>query len=178
MRVGRRLFTFCSIVSLLLCVAVLIGWRTGVSQQRFGEYEFERRLFGGGGIYVFADLRVFGMGVLTPAFSDQSDVYALTSDQYFLQQPVGFGCVRWNTTHVGSSGIAYSSARLYRGVVMPGWFAVAIAAILPALTARQVIRRHSRRLHGSCLTCGYDLRSSLERCPECGRFTDGQKVTK
>ena len=49
------------------------------------------------------------------------------------------------------------------------WLAIALLLVLPALwlNTRRKVRRARRR--GLCPTCGYDLRASPERCPECGR---------
>ena len=43
-----------------------------------------------------------------------------------------------------------------------------IFAAPPALAAVSFVRRRRRRKAGMCRECGYDLRASSDRCPECG----------
>ncbi len=57
-------------------------------------------------------------------------------------------------------------------LVVPYWALVMATGILPAWLGLRIgrwgIRRRSSR-SGLCPSCGYDLRASPERCPECGR---------
>ena len=54
------------------------------------------------------------------------------------------------------------------GVVVPHWFLI-VVGVWPAVRWFVVSRRRRiRRAAGSCLSCGYDLRASTGRCPECG----------
>ena len=54
----------------------------------------------------------------------------------------------------------------------PVYLAAAVTGILPAWWARELHRRRQRkrwRASGACTSCGYDLRESPGRCPECGK---------
>jgi hypothetical protein len=51
---------------------------------------------------------------------------------------------------------------------MPWAYPCAIAALLPATRLATWYRRRRRRPAGSCRSCGYDLRATPDRCPECG----------
>ena len=56
-------------------------------------------------------------------------------------------------------------------VVVPVWFLLLLTAVAPAIRTRAAYRnrRRRRRLRqGCCPRCGYDLRASPDRCPECG----------
>ena len=56
-----------------------------------------------------------------------------------------------------------------RGVVVPLWAIIAAAALLPSYHAAHRISRKRRFPSGQhCQKCGYDLRASKDRCPECG----------
>jgi len=59
-------------------------------------------------------------------------------------------------------------------LVIPWWFIATVAALLPASTllrAPLAVRTYRRRKRGLCTQCGYDLRFSSGRCPECGQST-------
>jgi hypothetical protein len=45
----------------------------------------------------------------------------------------------------------------------------AILAVLTGVGARSWHVEDERRAFGQCTACGYDLRGSVGRCPECGR---------
>jgi hypothetical protein len=51
---------------------------------------------------------------------------------------------------------------------VPYWGPAVAAAILPVLRLRAWHRRRSAQRGGLCLKCGYDLRATPDRCPECG----------
>jgi len=51
---------------------------------------------------------------------------------------------------------------------LPDWFLMLLFARLPAGWARVIWRRRRRRKLGLCVACGYDLRATPARCPECG----------
>lgn len=57
-------------------------------------------------------------------------------------------------------------------MTLPYW-SIAMFVLVPGIAALFMHLRQKRlviirRMHGLCLACGYDLRSSVDRCPECG----------
>ena len=53
-------------------------------------------------------------------------------------------------------------------LILPHWVAGLLACLAPTVWVRRTIGQWRRAAKGLCLCCGYDLRPSLRRCPECG----------
>jgi hypothetical protein len=86
-----------------------------------------------------------------------------TGERFFNWQRGGF---EWHTRDRPRTGTWYA-----RGAA-PIWSIAAAAAVLPlgwtGMHWRLHLRTRRRKNSGLCLQCGYDLRASPERCPECG----------
>jgi hypothetical protein len=64
-----------------------------------------------------------------------------------------------------------SCSLMASGVGVPLWFLLCLTAAPPAVAAARHLRRRriaARARSGLCPSCGYDLRASPDRCPECG----------
>src|SRR6266545_4293879 len=73
---------------------------------------------------------------------------------------IGFGYDRV----VNVAGGSYSET----SIAFPFWMIVCIAAMFPTITAMRRFVRVRRIELGRCASCGYDIRFSQQKCPECG----------
>lgn len=53
-------------------------------------------------------------------------------------------------------------------MVTPVWVVALLAAVPPAWHLGLRLHRRRRQRRGCCMACGYDLRATSHRCPECG----------
>jgi hypothetical protein len=60
---------------------------------------------------------------------------------------------------------------------IPYWLVVAITGLLPAWRTFARHRRSRRSLLNLCPACGYDLRATPNRCPECGAVPTAREVS-
>jgi hypothetical protein len=97
-------------------------------------------------------------------------------DANLLQQPLQSNerMTTWRGfTVFGAEWDAPNLRIWHRGLRAPAWSLVVATALPPLwLTGRLLLawrRRRRRRMEGHCPACGYDLRATPDRCPECGR---------
>ncbi|MDB5289449.1 MAG: hypothetical protein JWL69_690 [Phycisphaerales bacterium] len=164
----RRAFTLLTGLSLLLCVATCGLWlRSYWYQDDVGRHTADRAMWvllsWRGDLVAFHNTQV-GLPRREPFWA----TYSGPVNDYT------FGSVRWSllgfairtSTGTGASENPFTFRTDY--FLVPHWFPAALTIILPARQLRILIRRAKRRHSGTCLRCGYDLRATPGRCPECG----------
>jgi hypothetical protein len=53
-------------------------------------------------------------------------------------------------------------------IIVPYWPTVMLLAIAPGVWVWKRTKQRNRQRDGLCRVCGYDLRATPQRCPECG----------
>ncbi|MGA2443731.1 MAG: hypothetical protein ABSH08_22480 [Tepidisphaeraceae bacterium] len=74
----------------------------------------------------------------------------------------------------GTGSALHQKSAMGTGCTFPHWFGVLLLLALP--TRWTFLNRRNLRESGTCKHCGYDLRATPDRCPECGTIPPGKKV--
>ena len=166
----RFAFNFVSGASALLFALVMAAWirsylATDVIQYRAPQAEWEFGIAWGkgyiaGGIDGVVDWNETGLQInsTTPRRIDGS--WHKASHPYLV---IDLIFVRF-VNYTGTIAI-YTKA----------WLPAVLFAILPAISLKRYFRARTlahRAAAGLCLHCGYDMRQSSDRCPECGAVAD------
>jgi hypothetical protein len=78
----------------------------------------------------------------------------------------GFWFERYGPAPVSPGALASTLA--WTLVSVPHWLLLLAFAALPAVRVTRHVRAARREKSGLCASCGYDLRATPGRCPECG----------
>jgi hypothetical protein len=171
----RKLLTLAAAVSAVLCVGACVLWVR--SCWRYDELVWTRRQrVGSCGEHL-------SLGVVSEA--GQLDFHSqwyeenrlLASDwpaDGTVERRHGWSvmpAVRGRYHQLSRWGFSYGSIRrpdlVSRSVLVPHWFVVGLTGVAAAVGSRWS-RHHGRPARGLCPACGYDLRATPDRCPECG----------
>jgi hypothetical protein len=58
----------------------------------------------------------------------------------------------------------------------PAWLLIALTSTPPLIALRRIRCRRREANCGRCPACGYDLRATPDRCPECGAVSGSPEV--
>ena len=95
------------------------------------------------------------------------DVYAASPDRYELWEWCSFA-------YLWASAYPDNDERTWRLLVLPWWALMLILAVFPVAWIRRWRRDRMHRGDDCCASCGYDLRATPGRCPECGTLNPGR----
>jgi hypothetical protein len=176
---AARLFTLLSALSLVLCVGAVVLWVRAWGFRESMRYEWWATA--GPGAMRFRSIHVewdgggVGLGRFTmfvPGFltsTERPNWHHQRSEIIGWPEHGGwrFQGREWGQPASRSEQVSLS---------VPWWSVVCFIALLPAVRHAVRRRRHKNRGARTCASCGYDLRATPGRCPECGMSTAGNEA--
>jgi hypothetical protein len=187
-RLRRIAWSGLVIVSSLLCIATVAIWSAGGWADKSGRFHssplLDRWEFAADGSVELNDVKTLQLVIIhvpntqpeigpkwgpTGASSPAMDVWLNRHREFVNFRRIGFGISMGQQIggEKGGNVIAYGT-RLH--LFAPYWGVVVLLAI-PSLIAILLKNKNyfrSGKPALACLVCGYDLRATPDRCPECG----------
>jgi hypothetical protein len=182
--VKRWLFNLATISSLILCVPTVAMWVRSYSHFDGAHYYFPpdpdkaqtnlyvQSRWGETAIYRTrskpspnSDL----VGLRTGSVPAQVIMKHPNAVGAMSNGPLGFGFGHVADAQLSSSlrpGVPYRST--WTVIFIPYWAMIVLLAVLPCWWCLLRWRERRRQRVGHCPLCGYDLRATPDRCPECG----------
>ena len=186
----RRLLDLLTLLSLAACLAVAVLWArsgTAFDELRYASLARGRSAWfacgacsAAGRVFFGTETRRAPAGAVDPGpggmglqfrTATGNDRLRSWGTPYLMlmgrhgRDRLGFATLRMDDIPAG--GELHSA----RGLMVPHWVLFGLFATPPALWAlRERSRRRATR-RGLCPSCGYDLRATPGRCPECGMTT-------
>ena len=186
----RRIFSILSALSLVLCVLAAVLW-VGTATRLIGQLfsPADRRVAGIGLAIYRQGIEVSRLILLPPQPEPRVPEQPAEGLAWLQQHGAVLG--EWLGVQIGkvpavsrppapgSHDVVIGTLRYLR---MPYWLLILTTGILPfAYFVRAGLLRRQQRLarsKGLCRQCGYDLRASKERCPECGTAITAEQVAQ
>ena len=198
-----RIFTICCAVSLFMCVAVCALWARShwtvdrlegdfINEQSLGTGEWS--LESGNG-----EIRLWSGKMDQPHWFKQIRHVQYThcppQDYPWFSSPTGlvagfaYESGRAEITWVSQTGIRpedgplssvfgqFVSGMSYT-LIVPHYAIALLSALLPIIWFRRYLNERRSARVGCCVECGYDLRATPDRCPECGAIPNASKTSK
>jgi hypothetical protein len=152
----RRLLNLVTALSLLLCVAATVLW-----VRSYGRRDWLVWIPRGSGLhYLLTD-----NGTLMLAWeqgqADETELYHCweVNSQARDRRNIWSDLIRFRYEHRRAS---------HRDIEVPMWVVAALFGAWPARWYFARVRAFRAQRLRQCLNCGYDLRATPGRCPECG----------
>jgi hypothetical protein len=158
-----RLSTILAVLSALLCVAMVGMWVRGHTLQEYVSFTTNGGLSPAIGNYPGGVFLAWNRNTHTrPGFDYLG--YKYGDDPLLYAHRAGRFAYRNDVYPPAAPGMP---SRYVRAIMFPIWVPVAIGALACLAFTRRAFRL-ARMKPGSCRSCGYDLRATPDRCPECG----------
>jgi hypothetical protein len=162
-RLLRILLNAATVLSLVLCVATAAQWLRSRSVRDLWSKS-------AGGTIWSVDLNAGWMSVArlwvdqppAPSWSWRHDAQPVQDQKWSgWERTLGVGAEN-NAGRLGAFAFRHRSWSIaHRNVVL-------LTVILPAARLFHALRVRARKARRRCPACGYDLRATPDRCPECG----------